>query len=76
MLIEQQLLDAGVLNKKDLPPFVGQESGTVSDYLLNVWHWDAMLVLIMVAAIPCLVIGVWILRGESKEERTEALKTG
>ncbi len=61
-MLEPRLLASGVLNKKDMPPFVGNETGTVSEYLLNVWHWDGMLLLLMVAALPCLVLGVLLFR--------------
>ncbi len=61
-VLQERLLQSGVLNKKDMPPFVGNETGTVSEYLLNVWHWDGILLLLMVAALPCLVIGVLLLR--------------
>jgi hypothetical protein len=40
--LEELLLRNGVLNTKDLPPFVGNEPGTITDYLLNAWHWDAI----------------------------------
>jgi hypothetical protein len=69
-LLRGQLLRTGVLNKKDLPPFVGHEQGTLSDYLLNVWHWDALLLLLMIAALPCLVIGILILRKTRGRDRT------
>ena len=61
-VLQPRLLESGVLNTKDMPPFVGNETGTVSEYLLNVWHWDGMLLLLMVAALPCLVFGVLLLR--------------
>ena len=61
-ILQERVLSAGILNKKDMPPFVGNEAGTVSEYLLNVWHWDAMLLLVMIAALPCLAFGVMLLR--------------
>ena len=61
-ILEQRWLQSGVLNTKDMPPFVGNETGTLSEYLLNVWHWEGMLLLLMVAAFPCLAFGVWLLR--------------
>jgi hypothetical protein len=67
--LQERLLDAGILNKKDMPPIVGKETGTVAEYFLNVWHWDAMLFLLALAAIPCLIVGVTILwngRGRKK----------
>lgn len=65
-ILEQRWLESGVLNKKDLPPFVGHETGTVSEYLLNVWHWDGMSLLLMIAALPCLAFGVLLLRSGRK----------
>jgi hypothetical protein len=62
-ILEGRLLKSGVLNTKDMPPFVGNETGTISEYLLNVWHWDGMLLVLMIAAIPSLVFGVLLLRG-------------
>lgn len=61
-ILEERLLAAGVLNTKDMPPLVGDETGPVAEYLLNVWHWDAMLLLLMIAALPCLIFGALILR--------------
>lgn len=61
-ILQPRLLESGVLNKKDMPPFVGNETGTVSEYFLNVWHWDGMLLVLMVAALPCLAFGVLLLR--------------
>jgi hypothetical protein len=61
-VLQVRLLRAGILNTKDMPPFVGNETGTVSEYLLNVWHWDGVLLLLMVAALPCLAVGVVLLR--------------
>jgi hypothetical protein len=51
--LEELLLKAGVLNTKDLPPFVGNESGTAVEYALNVWHWDAMTLLLGVFGAGC-----------------------
>lgn len=63
-IVQNHMLLTGVLNTKDMPPFVGTESGTVSEYLLNVWHWDGMLMLFMIAALPCLIIGICLLLNE------------
>jgi hypothetical protein len=62
LVIEQQLLEAGVLNTKDMPPIVGKEKGSLSEFLLNVWHWDGMLLLLFVCALPCFLIGVLLIR--------------
>ena len=72
-LLQQELLQAGILNTKDLHPFIGHETGTLSEYLLNIWHWDGMLLLLMIAALPCLVFGVSILlsdRLQTKQRNT------
>jgi len=60
-IVLDHLLLTGVLNTKDLPPFVGTEEGTVSDYLLNVWHWDGVFFMLAIAALPCLIIGMGLL---------------
>lgn len=54
--VERHLLYQGVLNKRDLG-FVGGESGSVFDYITNVWHWDAM------GGFLILVTGILVLRG-------------
>lgn len=59
--LEQVLLARGVLNTKDLPPIVGEEPGTVRDYLLNVWHWDVAILLLFAISLPCLVAGIRLL---------------
>lgn len=61
-MLQHQLLEARVLNTKDLPPFVSDERGTFSEYLLNVWHWDGLLLLLMVTTIPCFCFGLWLLK--------------
>lgn len=63
-LLEQTLLDAGILNMKDLYPLVGGETGTISEYFLNVWHYDAVAFLSLLASLPCVVVGVLMLRGK------------
>ncbi len=55
-LLEDSLLQAGILNTKDLPPFVGNESGTLREYVLNVWHWDAMTLLLGVLGAGCFLL--------------------
>ena len=61
-VLQEHLLRTGVLNTKNMPPFVGNEKGTVAEYFLNVWHWDAILLLLMLASLSCLIIGVLLLR--------------
>ncbi len=73
LILEGYLLRSGVLNKKDMPPFVGTETGTVSEYLLNVWHWDGMLLLLTFAALPCLIMGmILLLSGRVRTEHENA----
>lgn len=45
-VLQKALLKAGVLNTKDLPPFVDSETGSVTECALNLWHWDAMTLLL------------------------------
>lgn len=59
MALEQRLLANGTLNNKDLTPIVGNEQGSLGEYLLNVWHWDAAIFGLMLVSIPCLCFGVW-----------------
>ena len=70
--LQDRLLQADVLNKKDMPPFVGTETGTVSEYLLNVWHWDAMLLVLMFAALPSFLLGAALLLRRKKQGIAEA----
>ena len=60
--LKTSLLKSKVLNTKDLPPLVGNESGTVSEYLLNIWHWDAVTFLLGLVCIPCTIFGIVLLR--------------
>lgn len=60
-MIEERLLKAGILNKKDMT-FVGNETGSVWEYLTDVWHWDAALMLLFLVAALCPIIGIVILR--------------
>jgi hypothetical protein len=61
MILEELLLKAGVLNTKDLSPFIGTENGTAMDYLLNVWHWDGVSFLLFLLAPPSFVMLVILL---------------
>lgn len=60
--VQSKLLGAGIINTKDLSPLVGNETGTLAEYLLNVWHWDAMIFVLYLATIPSVVVAVWLLR--------------
>ena len=64
--VQSQLLEAGILNSKDITWIVGNETGTIAEYLLNVWHWDAAIFLLLLATIPNTVIAVWLLRRRPK----------
>ena len=57
--VEQRLLAQGVLNTKDLAPFVGNEPGTVFEHALNVWHWDAVVFAGILLAVPASMVGIW-----------------
>lgn len=70
--LEQVLLERGLLNTKDLPPIVGNEPGTLRDYLLNVWHWDGAIFLLFLLSLPCLFIGIRILVKASPKPATPA----
>lgn len=59
--VEQGLLARGVLNTKDLAPFVGNEHGTVRDYLLNVWYWDGAVLALLLLSVPSGVVGIWLI---------------
>jgi hypothetical protein len=71
MVLEEVLLKAGVLNTKDLPPFVGTESGTPMEYLLNVWHWDAGVLLLAGLGAVCLFVLLLSGDGERSRKRHE-----
>jgi hypothetical protein len=59
--VEQGLLASGVLNTKDLAPFVGNEPGTVLDDVLNLWHWDGALLAFFLWSVPSSVVGIWMI---------------
>lgn len=54
-LLEDLLREAGILNTKDLSPWVGTETGSAMDYALNVWHWDALILLLGVFGAGCVL---------------------
>ncbi len=70
--LEQVLLERGFLNRKDLPPVVGNEPGDLGDHLLNVWWWDAASFLLFVISFPCLFLGIRMLARASTEPATSA----
>ena len=59
--VERGLLASGVLNTKDLAPFVGNEPGTVLDYVLNAWYWDGALLALFLLSVPSSVVGIWMI---------------
>ena len=60
--LEERLVKAGVLNTKDMT-FVGNETGTLWEHLTNAWHWDAALMLLLLLALVCPIIGIVVLFG-------------
>jgi hypothetical protein len=53
--VEDYLLTHGLLNTRDLG-FVGGETGTLGEYLTNVWYWDAAGMLVQLATwAACLI---------------------
>ena len=60
--LQSNLLNASIINTKDLAPLVGNENGTFTEYLLNVWHWDAAIFLLFIATMPNTVFAIWLLR--------------
>jgi hypothetical protein len=59
--VEHGLLAEGVLNIKDLAPFIGSETGTVREYSLNIWHWDGVIFAMFLLSCPSVVVGVWLI---------------
>ena len=45
-------LERGIINTKDLPPWIGSESGTLLEYVMNVWHLDIAGFFLFVLLIP------------------------
>jgi hypothetical protein len=74
-VLQFQLESAGVLNKKDLAPLVGDETGSFSEYVLNVWHWDAVNGLLMLASVPCFFIGVYLFASKTTNQVRFSLRT-
>ena len=69
--LETRLLDAGVLNTKDMT-FVGDETGTPWEYAMNIWHWDAALGILMLVAGLCAIVGTMGLLAGSKRRQSDA----
>jgi len=67
---EEGLLRAGVLNKKDMT-FVGNETGSLWEHLTNIWHCDAALMVLLLLALPCPIVGLVVLRKARRKRDTE-----
>jgi hypothetical protein len=59
--LQTKLLKAGLINTKDMAPFFGNETGTFTEYMLNVWHWDVGIFLLFMATIPNTLFAIWLL---------------
>ena len=70
-LLEERLVSAGVLNKKDMT-FVGNETGTAWEYLMNAWHWDAALMVLLLVALFCPIIGILLLMSGRRKHDSDA----
>ena len=69
--IEGWLLNIGVLNTKDLG-FIGDESGTLYEYITNMWYWDtALLVLTIITVLVSVSVFLIVLHRKMKA-RNEA----
>ncbi|HOR78081.1 MAG TPA: hypothetical protein PLG04_04640 [Anaerolineaceae bacterium] len=55
--LRNELAKAGWLNTKDLA-FVGGETGTLFDYMTNVWVWDVFSLLVGIASFFCVLTGI------------------
>jgi len=71
LFVRSVLESAGLLSTKDLPPFVGHEVGSISDYVLNVWHWDVATFLLGVTSIACVL---WTALASTSETEREGIK--
>ncbi len=59
--VERGLLARGIINTKDLAPFVGNERGTFRDHVLNVWHWDGAILVLFLLSAPSSMLGIWLI---------------
>ena len=58
--IEERLRETGSLNTRDLQ-LIGNETGTLRDYLTNVWYWDALGVMLLALVPAGFTVGLWLL---------------
>lgn len=71
--VSNKLRETRIINTRDLAPFAGNETGTLYEMLLNVWHWDAVVILLMIATVPNTIVGgIMLVSGRRlKQETTE-----
>ena len=58
--LEERLRKSGFLNTHDFF-FFGNETGTLRDYLANVWYWDAFGAVLLLMVPIGLITGTWLL---------------
>jgi len=59
-MLESYLLERSLLNTKDMT-FVGNQTGSLTEHLLNVWHWDAVVFGLLLLSVPSAMVGVVLL---------------
>jgi len=64
-LLQEPLLNRGVLNKKDIG-IVGNENATIYEYLTNVWFWDAAQIMLPVVTVICWIAAIVLYGGKCK----------
>jgi len=64
--IEERLRKSGFLNTLDLY-FIGNDTGTLRDYLTNVWYWDAFGAMLLLMLPVGLITGAWLLLRNSNK---------
>ena len=73
--VQEMLLSVGVLNTKDLKHVAGAEIGSFRDYLLNVWCWDAALMVMLLISLLALPCGLLLVYFDSRVLRGNTLST-
>lgn len=68
-VIQEMLLSLGVLNTKDLKYVAGAEIGSVADYLLNAWCWDAVMMVMLPISLLALLCGLLLFYLDSQVQR-------
>jgi hypothetical protein len=71
--LQQYLEVSGFLNKRDLG-FVGGESGSLYEYLTNVWHWDVFSGFLFLLTLFGFLTGIFLLckKGNDKTQQPAA----